>query len=661
MEVIAGPEPAPLAGTMAAELRAAFYGLNEGDGFPVGIDELVMALARTAPGLVVGTVLPPLGELLEACGFVVRGNHTALAGADWAHFDRLRAVARVGMAHELGVEGCRALVTLCELFDSSQDGRLDALSKDAEAAGAVANLLSDPDLGLAFAEATRDAPADELLHFTATIAGAARHHRAGPQWLAATAAFRSGNPDQAASLLADAVRSDPSFGPALEEAAHLASDRGDAEGAVKLLRRVGDEDRAGVISRFTTKKGGGAGRNEPCPCGSGRKYKHCCLNRPVLSPLPDRVGWLWTKLVWFLTSDDPQRRLLGTCASLLAHGVPAPQPGEPEDGPIGREVDLAASLALFHDGALADFLALRGPLLPEDERNLAAQWGLTDPSAHEVIDVVPGQGLSLRDLRTGDEVEVREQAGSTWLAAGDLVYAHPVPDGMSHQIVGGIVPISLYLRDLLLALLDAKAPAEEIGALLASTRRPPTLVNTEGEPTVLCEARYRVDDPAVLASLDGRLQRDDDTTWSESIEVDDRTWLRGTVLRDGDELVVTANSEVRFARLRALVEDTVAGIHLVDERHEQPDHSKASRPPELQTLPPKAGEMLDSFMRQEEARWVDEPVPALGGLTPRQAVADPTRREEVVSLLHELDRHPPPPGAAGFDTTRLRERLGLKA
>jgi len=22
------------------------------------------------------------------------------------------------------------------------------------------------------------------------------------------------------------------------------------------------------------------GRNDPCPCGSGKKYKHCCLNRP---------------------------------------------------------------------------------------------------------------------------------------------------------------------------------------------------------------------------------------------------------------------------------------------------------------------------------------------------------------------------------------------
>jgi uncharacterized protein YecA (UPF0149 family) len=23
------------------------------------------------------------------------------------------------------------------------------------------------------------------------------------------------------------------------------------------------------------------GRNDPCPCGSTRKYKHCCLNKPA--------------------------------------------------------------------------------------------------------------------------------------------------------------------------------------------------------------------------------------------------------------------------------------------------------------------------------------------------------------------------------------------
>lgn len=30
------------------------------------------------------------------------------------------------------------------------------------------------------------------------------------------------------------------------------------------------------------------GRNDPCPCGSGRKFKHCCLNKPT--PSPGRLG-----------------------------------------------------------------------------------------------------------------------------------------------------------------------------------------------------------------------------------------------------------------------------------------------------------------------------------------------------------------------------------
>lgn len=25
------------------------------------------------------------------------------------------------------------------------------------------------------------------------------------------------------------------------------------------------------------------GRNDPCPCGSGKKYKQCCLNKPPLA------------------------------------------------------------------------------------------------------------------------------------------------------------------------------------------------------------------------------------------------------------------------------------------------------------------------------------------------------------------------------------------
>jgi hypothetical protein len=31
------------------------------------------------------------------------------------------------------------------------------------------------------------------------------------------------------------------------------------------------------------------GRNEPCPCGSGKKYKHCCALKSQKSPLATRI------------------------------------------------------------------------------------------------------------------------------------------------------------------------------------------------------------------------------------------------------------------------------------------------------------------------------------------------------------------------------------
>ena len=33
----------------------------------------------------------------------------------------------------------------------------------------------------------------------------------------------------------------------------------------------------------------GIGRNEPCPCGSGRKYKQCCLGKNIAMPLYQKL------------------------------------------------------------------------------------------------------------------------------------------------------------------------------------------------------------------------------------------------------------------------------------------------------------------------------------------------------------------------------------
>lgn len=41
-----------------------------------------------------------------------------------------------------------------------------------------------------------------------------------------------------------------------------------------------DEEQAALRLQFQAKAAPPIGRNDPCPCGSGRKYKQCCLNKP---------------------------------------------------------------------------------------------------------------------------------------------------------------------------------------------------------------------------------------------------------------------------------------------------------------------------------------------------------------------------------------------
>lgn len=47
---------------------------------------------------------------------------------------------------------------------------------------------------------------------------------------------------------------------------------------VRALRTAYDEKTADTVKTIRN-PGAKVGRNEPCPCGSGRKFKSCCLKR----------------------------------------------------------------------------------------------------------------------------------------------------------------------------------------------------------------------------------------------------------------------------------------------------------------------------------------------------------------------------------------------
>ena len=68
-------------------------------------------------------------------------------------------------------------------------------------------------------------------------------------------------------------------------------------------------------------------------------------------------------------------------------------------------------------------------------------------------------------------------------------------------------------------------------------------------------------------------------------------------------------------------------------------------------------EALAEFTSDYENRWFEMELPALAGLTPRQAANDPTRREDLIRLLDSFAGFAQGPGT--MSPTRLRRALRL--
>ena len=83
----------------------------------------------------------------------------------------------------------------------------------------------------------------------------------------------------------------------------------------------------------------------------------------------------------------------------------------------------------------------------------------------------------------------------------------------------------------------------------------------------------------------------------------------------------------------------------------------ATEPPEL---PP---ELIAELNEQMVRQWLDESIPALGGLTPREAAETPEGRRRLQALLDYIDRQQSggmPPGMFAPDYRQAKTMLGLE-
>lgn len=461
-------------------------------------------------------------------------------------------------------------------------------------------------------------------------------------------------------------------------------------------------------------------RNAPCPCGSGRKYKKCHLAEEEAREAAARGSGEEAE-----EARAHQRRLAerdpvhGLDERITADALALARQRwgrafDPEAAFARAGIDYQVSQALLGwaageyrgpggQTALDLYLEERGGALDAEARALVEAGRAAWFSYHEVIGAIPGQSITLRDLLAGEERTVQEKTASRSVHVRDVLLARVValPD---RAILAGCHLRSLRPRDgeearrrlrAALKVRSGKLPMAKLreagwdGTLFriwqdlvneGDARPMPRLQNTDGEELILTVDRFNVaagKEAEVLAGLEALpdAQREDDEDGSPVVCLVKEgnakglmeTTLIGRAIVGKGILRLETNSRERADRLRGLAEAKLGALVTFRVReHSDPvaQIAKGGRPAgpaAREPMPPEALEMVRQMQAEHYRRWVDEEIPALGGLTPREAAKRKgAARKQLELLLAEFENaEARRPEAQRFDVSILRRELGF--
>lgn len=197
-----------------------------------------------------------------------------------------------------------------------------------------------------------------------------------------------------------------------------------------------------------------AGRNDPCPCGSGAKYKKCCLAKEV-SPV--------ASLTWILmrrTEGELIPTLLKHAAKFygqdaldeawdefsLWKDVPLDPSSQPELDTaflpwfvfnwIPDNAEIAEAEHIPEMPVAMHYLETKGSRLDTFQQRFIKETCSQPYSFFMVTDVVPGESLTLRDLLLGREVMVHERQASATLLKASIIFTRIISMDEASIMVG---------------------------------------------------------------------------------------------------------------------------------------------------------------------------------------------------------------------------------
>ena len=471
------------------------------------------------------------------------------------------------------------------------------------------------------------------------------------------------------------------------------------------------------------------GRNDPCPCGSGRKFKRChgataAVAEATASPLVSRANVLkardaelsdrlmrWTRRQhgssWVGSLIDSSFRELG---------------GELAEADLPIVIPWLLHLRADDSGTTLEDQWAREPQtrLSADDAALMAAYGETWVSIWEVAAVEPGTGVQLADALTGETRFVHDVSSAASLRPFDSILAMVLTcDGVS--FFGGAHGRALPPVNAEVAVREAKrlcrvrtrrVPPERLRsqgmqmALFAlwsavveqmMNRPAPVLSNTDGDPMQITS-----DDYALVASRDVVARALASVPGADADEPDggstvftvtkpgnavNRSWDNTIIARivlSAARLTVETNSVRRADAMRAEIEARLAGLVRFRLRKEentaqlmaaamegaakQRGANERGAKARAAARPARRGERIDpvalaamrEFRERHMRAWIDDSIPALGGLTPRAAARSARERPRLEALLKEIvQREAEYPEDQRIDLEWIWEELGL--
>lgn len=444
------------------------------------------------------------------------------------------------------------------------------------------------------------------------------------------------------------------------------------------------------------------GRNAPCPCGSGKKYKRCCLRKQAEAD----AGLRETKgreLAIALLHDFMERFVPPTELDEAAGQFWSRRP----EAFLKSGMHQSGSLDAFNgwlwfdreleDGTTPAEAVLRDARLTPEARRYLERMSTTSMQPWEVVDVVPGTSMTLHQPLQEIDVTVGEATASRRARRGSLFAARINPLGPSGgpELDCGFLEIpmptaSRLLQDLairreeylrtnrgrdLTPFYKSLAPIIHDAWLSAFDPVLPDIINADGEIILPTAVSFRVEGDA--ASVASALDAHDEFEPSPSAEPGNWLWKagdtrgrmmpQGDIVLNGDELRLNTLTKEAAARGRALLESLTGGAllhsHTTHESIEQRARSADDHAPAPDEIDPALAEaLLLEFQEQHYRHWLDDEIPALGGATPREAAERPKLRPQLESLIRGLEgryEEALRDGSPAYDPSWMWAELGL--